>query len=110
MDPDEQNNWLTVHIPHRVRAAIARLHLEESLLHVAPFIDPDRPTVQAEIYWSRATDSIWEGRLAAIRWLIEFVGIKQNDDGKPAVSKPNKFHPEDVWIEYFDGGERLGTC
>lgn len=107
MDRDEQSKWITVHIPHRVRAAIARLNLKESLLGVAPFIDPERPTVEAEIYWRCATDSIWEGRLAAIRWLIEFVGIKQDGDRKPAVSKPNKSHPEDVWIEHLDGGQRL---
>jgi hypothetical protein len=106
MDPHEQNEWITRHIPHRVRAAIARLNLHESLLHVKAFIDPDLQTDEDKIYWRCSTDSIWQGRLAAIRWLIEFVGIKQGDNGR-AVCAKKKPYSKDVRIDDFDGGELL---
>ncbi|MFY9727294.1 MAG: hypothetical protein WB579_13810 [Bryobacteraceae bacterium] len=45
--------------------------------------------------------------MAAIRWLIEFVGIKQGRSGNPAVCQ--KSFREDVRIDDFDGG-RLVDC
>ena len=83
MDAPEQAIWLAEHIPHRVRAAIARLPMESSILRVTATIDPKCLTEQQKIYWRCAADSIWEGRLAATRWLIEFVGIKQGKAGNP---------------------------
>src|SRR5258707_488184 len=79
MNAGEQSEWIARHIPHRVRAAIARLPMEHSLLRVKACIDPECLTDRDHIYWRCATDSIWEGRLAATRWLIEFVGIKRNE-------------------------------
>jgi hypothetical protein len=75
---------------------------------VEALIDPERRTETDEIYWRCSTDSIWEGRLAATRWLIEFVGIKQ-DKGKPTCSKgKSKKKPhKDVFIDDFDGGQLL---
>ena len=97
MDPPEQGQWLTTHIPHRVRAAIARLPMENSILRGTATIDPHCRTEQDHIYWRCATDSIWEARLAATRWLIEFVGIKQDDAGQAAVCrKSKKFGGKDV--------------
>jgi hypothetical protein len=43
MDAREQN-WLETHIPHRVRAAIARLPKENSILRVTATIDPQQPS------------------------------------------------------------------
>ncbi len=105
MDLHEQSEWITRHIPHRVRAAIARLNLEDSLLRVKAFIDPELRTDEDKIYWRSATDSIWEGRLAATRWLIEFVGIKQDGKGNPAVCGKNS--RQDVRSDDFDGGRLL---
>jgi len=106
MDQQEQSKWITTHIPHRVRAAIARLPLEGSLLRVTASIDPELRTEVDKIYWRCATDSIWEGRLTATRWLIEFVGVKQDRRGNPAVCEKNKFG-NDVRIDDFDGGKLL---
>jgi len=78
VDQNEQNEWLTTHIPHRVRAAIARLPMETSLLRVTASIDPALRTEEDKIYWRCSTDSINEGRLAATRWLIEFVGVQRD--------------------------------
>lgn len=71
------------------------------------FIDPELRTDVDKIYWRCATDSIWEGRLVATRWLIEFVGIKQDGKGNPAVCEKKKFG-KDVRIDDFDGGRLLG--
>ena len=103
MDAYEQSEWIGKHLPHRVRAAIARLPMENSLLGVCASIDPERRTDRDEVYWRCATDSIWEGRLAATRWLIEFVGVKRNENGKAAVSK-KKPGAKDVRIDDLDGG------
>lgn len=100
----EQSEWRTKHIPHRVRAAIARLPMEQSLLRVTATIDPAPRTDLERIYWRCSTDSIWEGRLAATRWLIEFVGIKQDRSGNPACTKKGM---HDVRIDDFDGGALL---
>lgn len=52
MDAPEQAIWLAEHIPHRVRAAIARLPLESSILRVTATIDPKCLTEQQKIYWA----------------------------------------------------------
>jgi len=95
---------MTKHIPHRVRAAIARLPMEQSLLRVTATIDPELRTDEDKIYWRCSTDSIWEGRLAATRWLIEFVGIKQDRSGSAARTRKGM---HDVRIDDFDGGALL---
>ena len=69
--------------------------MEHSLLNVMAFIDPALRTDEDKIYWRCSTDSIWEGRLAATRWLIEFIGIKQ------------RRKKDDVRIDDFDGGAFL---
>lgn len=88
LPPEEQSEWLVCHIPHRVRAAIAHSDLSGSILDVKTSIHPPQETLQQKINWHCAADSIWEGRLAATRWLIEFVGIKTKH----------------VSIVHFDGG------
>lgn len=64
--------------------------MRQSLLGVEAFIDRGLPTDQDKIFWRCATDSIWEGRLTATRWLIEFVGIKQDKNGNPAPKRPSR--------------------
>ena len=107
MDAPEQAIWLAEHIPHRVRAAIARLPMESSILRVTATIDPKCLTEQQKIYWRCAADSIWERRLAATRWLIEFVGIKQGKGGNPVRCEKDPKYPDDVHIDDFDGGVPL---
>ena len=104
MDQQEQCEWITKHIPHRVRAAIARIDMEGSLLRVKAVIDPTLRTDEDKIYWRCSTDSIWEGRLAATRWLIEFVGIQEKNGNPAACPKKRK---DDVRIDDFDGGVLL---
>jgi hypothetical protein len=105
MDQNEQAEWLTKHVPHRVRAATARINMKSSLLRAEAFIDPALRTDEDRIYWRCATDSIWEGRLAATRWLIGFVGIQQDKNGNP-VACPGR-RKDDVRIDDFAGGYLL---
>jgi hypothetical protein len=80
MDAKEQNDWLQLHIPHRVRAALARLELLSEYLGAPTPGDPDltQLTRDANIRRRCEMNSVNEGRFAAIRWLIEFIGIKPN--------------------------------
>ena len=102
MDAAEQREWFLVHIPHRVRAAVAHLDLRGSILDMQLSIYPPQATPEEKICWHCAANSIWEGRLAATRWLIDFVGIKE-EDGNPVEPKRKRL-PTDVWIKDFEGG------
>jgi hypothetical protein len=104
VNPNEQGEWIKKHIPHRVRAACARLPMKTSLLGVEATIDPEHLTDEGKIYWRFSTDSIWEGRLAATRWLIEFVGIKENNGNRVACGKGRA---TDVLISDIAGGALL---
>ena len=46
--------------------------------------------------------SVDEGRKAAMRWLIEFVGVIANDNGDPIVVKPHK-NGKSVTIQQVGG-------
>lgn len=101
MSPLECEKWLCEHIPHRLRAALARLGRPVALFDTADTasLDPSLQTPDDEIRWRCATDAIWEGRLAAMRWLIAFVGVKQ-----PKMTKDGKrCHPDDLWIGDLGG-------
>ena len=108
MNASEQSEWIARHIPHRVRAAVARLPMQNSLLQVEAAIGPVCRTEQDETYWRCATDSIWEGRLAATRWLIEFIGIKRHENGKPTECNKKK-GSKDVRIDDLNGGVLFDT-
>lgn len=85
LNEEDQATWRHVHIPHRVRAAIARLDMRQSILGVYPITNPSPRNRYEKIYWRCATDSINEGRLAATRYLTEFIGIKANKSGRPVA-------------------------
>jgi len=98
MDNAAQNAWLTTHIPHRIRAVIARLPLQEELLKSISAKDPQKIKERCE------GNSIWEGRLVAVRWLIEFIGVTQDKNGKPVRPKRRNPTGADVSIERIAGG------
>lgn len=84
MNTKDQSDWLQNHIPYRVRAALARIPLQENLLK-----DPQYCSSRQRIEKRCEGDAIWEGRLAATRWLIEFIGVSANKNGKPKL--PTRF-------------------
>ena len=67
----EQKGWLIQHIPHRVCAALALLGTQ------GHWKLPPEPKLSGVHGWCVGR-SVEEGRMTAIRWLIEFVGIKHS--------------------------------
>jgi len=107
LSQDDQNRWMFDHIPYRVRVAISRLNdLDDSILGVKAFIKEPVPESQEQAVYRRCeTDAIWEGRLTAIRWLIEFVGVKQRrKDGKAIRCDVDQKEGSDVRITHIQGG------
>lgn len=96
-----QNQWLVQHIPHRIRAVLPGIPMRSPWflnlsghMHLDPFS------------WRCVGNSMWEGRLTAIRWLILFVGISANRQLQPIVAEMK--HPQfDVRIDRFTGGRLL---
>jgi hypothetical protein len=99
---DEKQEWLRDHIPHRVRACLAITcmltdYLDIDCGRLVPAVKDEDSNYQ--IIRRCETDCIWEGRLVALRWLIEFVGVKADKDGKPERCTPRV---DDLWIEDID--------
>jgi hypothetical protein len=109
VDPTFHKKWLEEDIPHRVRASVARTPLLEELLGRRI---PDRPLETRDETIARRceTDSIWEGRLAATRWLIDFVGVKVDTGGDPAERKKSPKHPHDVRIDDLPNGRIIDAA
>jgi hypothetical protein len=97
MQPEEQDRWLTEHIPHRVRACLTGIPLQEELMRA---LDED---MCARIKMRCLSTAVFEGRLAGMRWLIEFVGISELN-GKPR--RPNR-HDVDVSIAKIARGNKI---
>jgi hypothetical protein len=66
---------------------LARIPLQQALLN-APQFQPARDKIESR----RDEDAIWEGRLAATRWLIEFVGVSADGNGMPKWASPHPPH------------------
>ena len=96
LDCAEQNKWLLQHIPHRICAALTWLPMEKMSPH-PEWKDKEKDKFHI---WCICR-SVDEGRKAAMRWLIEFVGIKT--DAKKNPVRPDR-RPTDVWIEHFHPG------
>lgn len=89
----QQESWLQKDIPHRIRAALPGLRIK------GPWGVDFSP--QADPLSNRCVgDSIWEGRLAALRWLISFVGVVER---KGKADRPN-LKKTDVTIGDIVGG------
>ncbi len=98
MNLSNQDQWLTEHIPHRFRSCLVGLPLQDELM-TAIADGKTRDSIKAHCLLS----AVSEGRMAAIRWLIEFVGIR-DFNGKPGHPKPRR---TDVSITCIQGGEPI---
>jgi hypothetical protein len=87
MTRGEKDEWMDIHIPSRFLAAMAHTELQTEQ-DCRPLDTYARPAVHM-------------GRLAAIRWLIEFVGIKESK-GQVVECKPKEGFP-DTRIDRLDG-------
>lgn len=103
-DPAVQADWLGQHIPHRLRAALAQSTLLSSLLAAQVSDEAERKKVETFCLEMAA----WEGRHAATRWLIEFVGDTADKEGGP-VESPRRAgrsnHAHDCDIIDLPGGK-----
>ena len=99
MNPSDQEQWLVQHIPHRVAACLACLPLQEQLMPSAA----DEET-RGQIRYKFFQNAAWEGRMAGMRWLIEFVGVAAHPNGEP---RPPKRRKTDVSIKCIQGGEEI---
>jgi hypothetical protein len=94
---EQRHKWLVDHIPYRIRAVLTGLPIDPPW-HV-PLV---AQWMQAE---RLANDCAWaavhEGRLSAMRWLIEFIGIKESK-GRAVPSKNER--RTDTFIDSFPGG------
>src|SRR5207245_5941130 len=66
-NPAQEEKWLVQHIPHRVRACLAHLPLQEELVRNSSE-DQKRKITQLCVQ-----SAVHEGRMVGIRWLIEFI-------------------------------------
>ncbi len=100
MDKTEQDQWLSKDIPHRLRACLAGLRLqEERMLQIA---DEAKRLIIRDWFLRPAA---FEGRMVAMRWLIEFIGVGgRNKDG--TISPPRR-KPNDVSIKMIEGGKEI---
>lgn len=90
-------------IPHRVRSALART---ERLWHELRQMVDWMPQENTEKVARRCeTDAIWEGRLSAMRWLIELVGITRDRNGVP-IPKPRN-NVTDLFLSDLPGGSLI---
>jgi hypothetical protein len=91
---EEQKDWLDHHIPDRFRAAASHLKFLDDLLGTEAPGDPPSASPDHKIRRYCELVSIQQGRLAALRWLLDFVRI----DEKTKQRKEN-----DVTIAHFEG-------
>jgi len=81
----EKEDWLMQHVPHRICAALAWLPMPGKWAVPRP---PDLPNRDFRVWCvDRCVD---EGRKAAMRWLIEFVGVTLDRNDEPAPTKPHE--------------------
>jgi alpha-beta hydrolase superfamily lysophospholipase len=96
----EVQEWIEKHIPHRIRAGLAITKALEKQIGTLP--QRSANSREEKIVRRCETDSIWEGRIIAMRWLIELVGLTQDKYGNP-IAKTQRF-PSDFLIQDLPGG------
>lgn len=102
LSPTEQEVWLLQHIPHRICAISTWLELRGDWTMLRASYLP----LHSDFHTWCIGRSVDEGRFAATRWLIEFVGIKMHrkrrraDRPKPIQGQEDEF----VSIKKFHKG------
>ena len=103
LSAQEQETWLKKDVPHRVRACLAYGVRLANLL--GQTFEWHANSEKERIARRCATDAIWEGRLCAMRWLIDFVGRTEDKNGNPIEHKRPR--PGDFGIEMLPGGVKI---
>jgi hypothetical protein len=94
----EKEVWLVQHVPHRICAALTWLDMPGAWAMPNP---PDMPKTGDFHVWC-LNRSVEEGHLAAMRWLIEFIGVTLHHTGKPVPPKAH-LNGKSVSIEQVGG-------
>lgn len=100
MTRTDQDHWLAKHIPHRLSACLAELPLQSELFKLEVADEALRLKIRAAC----ADRAVWEGRMVAMRWLIDFVGVAANREGTPRL--PRRYSEADVSITDI-GGQKI---
>src|SRR4051812_15751499 len=97
-----QRIWRRQHIRTRIFAMIANPADVRLIQKAYPLDSPEHLAFEALFHAS------WEGRLAATRWLIEFVGIVNNSKGRAVWAHKQK-NPKkhDLRITALAGGKPI---
>jgi hypothetical protein len=95
----QKKEWRDQHIRSRVWAMFADIELLRGRERQLP-----KDTLQKERFlhecWIQAS---WEGRHAATRWLIEFVGVVGLRSGKAIIASEAQRKEHDFWITDLGG-------
>ena len=78
---EQANYWLNQHIRSRIFAAYAQPRWFRPWAETQ---SPENRELQQSLHF--ILQASWEGRHAAIRWLIEFVGVINDSEGQPKRS------------------------
>jgi hypothetical protein len=95
--PHPHLDWFDQHIPHRVRSALAGtemlvVKLQERFGKAnvrTAGVEARVETTADKVALRCMGNSVWEGRLTATRWLIDFVGVSCDKHGRP--SRPRNY-------------------
>ena len=101
LSPDELAYWLDQHIRSRVHAVLAQPSLVRRALDQLP-----SEAAEARAHHAFILQASWEGRHAAMRWLIEFVGISSDTGGN--IKSPQR-RKDDLGIADL-GGRDVGIA
>ncbi|MEK6701393.1 MAG: hypothetical protein AABZ53_03955 [Planctomycetota bacterium] len=99
MTPTEEKQWLEEHIPHRIRVMLA------STAELSACRTNGEPSFNDDVVERCWTDAVWEGRLSALRWLCEFVGVQMGF--KSGQAERPKAWPTDTNVRHLSGGVLL---
>jgi hypothetical protein len=98
--PDDQKRWLIDHIPYRIRAVLPGIRMPGKWA-----VNLAANAKAGDLPFRCMGDSIWEGRLASMRWLILFVGISAKA-GTWAPTRPRPYkESQGVFITRIEGGQ-----
>jgi hypothetical protein len=93
--------WLDQHVRSRVHATLAQPRRVREQIDRLPSETPDGERAQLEFLLQAS----WEGRHAAFRWLIEFVGVIRDKHGNARPS--SKKYDDDFRIDDLPGGKTI---
>ena len=97
--PNDRDDWLHHHIPYRIRAGLAGLSFASEFLPATA-----DAALRARFAEACLQNAACEGRMAAIRWLIDFIGVRDKQ-GEPA--RPHRWGDHDVSITSLPGGREI---